>query len=68
MSIPKTVVEFVDTGAGPAHVVREIRINGVPVLIKEDPFLYFGHGSPTELTITILPTEIHFNPLPSPKE
>lgn len=64
---PRTVIEFTDTaqmfGSDPlAHKAFEMRINGVPVLVERDSLsLTFGGREPTKVTVTILPTSVHFN-------
>ena len=45
-----------------AHKTKELRINGVPVLVESDSvYLEFGTDELTKLTVTILPAEVHFN-------
>ena len=64
MSLPRTVVEFVDTNIDPAiaHVVKEVRINGTPVLIEKDGVnIEYGTDKATVVTLRILATEIRFN-------
>lgn len=72
--LPRTIIELVDTTSSPgdpvAHKAREIRINGTAVLIEADSLhIEFenGPGDPeaTKVTMTLLPTEIHFNHDPS---
>lgn len=72
---PRTVIEFTDTATADterplAHKAKEIRINGAPVLVDADSvYLEFGANDPTRLTVTIFPTEVHFNhDHESPKE
>jgi type IV secretory pathway protease TraF len=65
MSIPRTVVEIIEPtetpGQNVCHLAREVRINGVPVLVKEDGIdITFGAQEITTVTLEILPTEIHF--------
>lgn len=64
-SRPKTIIEFIEPLDFPdktvAHKAKEIRINGVPVLVKADDIdLQFGFNDITSLTITLIPTEVHF--------
>ena len=66
--IPRTVVEVVDVGnpRDPLlHVTREVRVNGVPVLVAEDGFwIDYKFGEPTKVHLELLPSEIRFNTRP----
>lgn len=63
MRNPRTVVEFVDTNTDAiAHFVKEVRINGAPVLIEKDGVnIEYGTDKATVVELRILATEIRFN-------
>ena len=62
--LPRTIIGFTDTTAPDqalAHVTRQVRVNGIPVLLAEDGVeIEYGHGQVTKVILTILPTEVHF--------
>lgn len=73
MNTPRTIIEFTDVNPNPlghvAHTLKEIRINGAPVLVAEDGIdIEFGHGEVTAVTLRLLPTEIHFRSAPPYRE
>lgn len=65
MKRPRTIIEFIEPLDFPnetiAHKSKEIRINGVPVLVKADDIqIEYGNNVVTAVTLTLIPTEIHF--------
>ena len=64
-SIPRTTIEFIEVTKDPesirCHKAGEVRINGVPVLVKGGTVsLDFNSIDLTEVTLTILPSEVNF--------
>lgn len=61
---PRTVVEFRDyVGAedAPCHKVARVFINGTEVMAQKDSLkVSFGPNGETAVTLTLLPTEVHF--------
>lgn len=51
---PATVVEFIDYDPAPGHVPYEVRINGVPVRVK-DAEVITQYDAPTAVVLTVLP-------------
>jgi hypothetical protein len=60
--LPRTTIEFIDHAKDPlAHVAKEVRINGTPVLVTEHGVdIDCGHNEATTVTLTLLPTEVRF--------
>jgi len=63
-NLPRTIIEFTDTKSPDpalAHITRQVKVNGTPVLLAEDGVeIEYGYGEITKVTLTILPTEVHF--------
>lgn len=69
---PRTVIDFVDIQPPEqalAHRMREVHINGVPVLVAKDGIdLEFSESDVTSVTLRLLPTEVHFISKPPAQE
>lgn len=67
MTIPRTTVQFIEPTETPDDLrcpkATEVRINGIPVLVKKGSAgLTFGPENATEVTVTLLPTEVVIGP------
>lgn len=66
MTIPKTVIEIVDPMPNPDKVPlvkpREVRVNGVPVMVAKDGLSieYDDHREPVKVTLEIMPDQLIF--------
>jgi len=64
-SPPETVIEFLDYKENPSsrgpHKTARVRINGHEVLVAKDGIhLSCGDGETTQVTLQLLPSEVHF--------
>lgn len=66
---PRTVIEFVDTAptSDPLiHKMREVHIDGVPVLVEKGGIdIEYGDDRATVVILRILATEVRFNHKPN---
>ena len=56
-----TTVQFIDTNFGPAHISKEVYINGSCVRVEKDSVVIeTSSDGVTTVSLTLLPDEIHF--------